>query len=103
MTRSRNLMRRELSVRLCHAGLALVCVPLGLLSKRVSPGVPAWVSENLAGSVYVMWWSFLVLAAFPRAKEARVVACVLLLTCSIEFLQLWHPPTLSAVRATRQG
>ncbi|MFO7934644.1 MAG: DUF2809 domain-containing protein [Bacteroidales bacterium] len=39
----------------------------------------------------------------PRAKAWKIVTGVFSVTCLLEFLQLWHPPFLEAVRDTFIG
>lgn len=92
-----------LSERLLFVAGILVLVPLGLLTKvYAGPGSP-WVTAYAGGALYEMCWVFLVLAAWPRLSVWMVCASVFLATCGIEFLQLWHPPLLTAARSTVLG
>lgn len=50
-----------------------------------------------------MFWVFLVLALAPRLRPGPVSASVFVVTSVLEFLQLWQPPILSAVRSTFVG
>ena len=68
---------------------ATVCVPLGLGLKGASTGgLPPWVADHLAGSIYVLFWCFVVLALRPSSRAAVVISAVVLATCGLEFLQL---------------
>jgi hypothetical protein len=46
---------------------------------------------------------FFTLVLAPRLAPLPVCIAALLGTCAIDFLQLWHPPLLEAVRATLPG
>ena len=65
-----------------------------------------WWVNNL-GPASVAYVVFFMLAAFlvvPRRELAtRIAVGVLLVTCVLEFLQLWHPPWLQAIRSTFLG
>lgn len=58
---------------------------------------------SAGGVIYVLFWSLLLVAARPRAPVRGSLLIVLGLTCALEFLQLWNPPVLAAVRATSLG
>ena len=83
--------------------VAAVLIPLGVATKLYSGPGSAWVGGNVGGSVYVVFWCFLVLAIWPRLSAGRVASVVLCCTVSLEFLQLWHPPVLEAARGTLWG
>jgi hypothetical protein len=86
---------------------ALVCaallVPLGIGSKLYTGPLEDWVRDSAGGFLYVMFWVFAVLAAAPRLHAGAVCVGVFLVTSALEFLQLWHPPFLTAVRSTFLG
>ena len=69
-----------------------------------SPG-RRWL--NVCGPASVAYVVFFMLAAFlivPSRKLAtRIAVGVLLVTCVLEFLQLWHPPWLQGIRSTFVG
>jgi len=79
--------------------LALL-VPLGLLTKATDNEL---VRGYAGGVLYVMFFTFAVLLARPDWRPERVAAGVLLATCGLEVLQLWHPPWLERIRATFLG
>ena len=60
-------------------------------------------SRIMPGSLYVIAWIFFTLVLAPRLAPLPVCIAALLGTSAIEFLQLWHPPLLEAVRATLPG
>ncbi|MGH1363534.1 MAG: DUF2809 domain-containing protein [Calditrichia bacterium] len=85
--------------RTSFALLALLCVPIGLFSKSL----PGWVAANLGGAIYVMWWGFLALTLRPKLSPLKVAGAAFIVTCGVEFLQLWHPLFLETIRATQAG
>lgn len=89
--------------RLRYATLAVLLIPLGVATKLYSGPGASWIGGNLGGSVYVAFWSALILAIRPSWSVRRVAVGVFVCTTGIEFLQLWHPPVLQALRGTLLG
>ena len=87
-------------------GLASVAIvaSAGLYGKRYYHG-PAehWVHDSLGGVSYVILWCLVLAICLPKWPEARIAATVLVATCALEFLQLWHPPLLESLRANFLG
>ncbi len=83
---------------------AIILVTLAGLALKLHPG-PAggWLRDHGAGIAYVVFWMLLLLLLRPTLAIARVAAGVLLVTCGLELLQLWHPPALEAVRGSFLG
>ena len=82
----------------------LLVAPLGLYAKRGYQGPAShWAHDSLGGVFYEIFWALLLALAAPRMRAARVAAVVLAATCILEFLQLWHPPLLEALRANFIG
>lgn len=77
--------------------------PLGFATKLYHGPGHAWVSGHAGGVPYVTFWILLVLLVAPRLSAARVTLAVLAVTCTLEFLQLWHPPILEHIRASFLG
>ncbi|HEX5066340.1 MAG TPA: DUF2809 domain-containing protein [Myxococcota bacterium] len=82
---------------------AALLVPLGVGSKLYTGPLEGWVRDSAGGFLYVMFWVFALLAAAPRLRAGPVCIGVFLVTSTLEFLQLWHPPLLTAVRSTFLG
>ena len=81
----------------------LIVTPLGFASKFYS-GPGAWWLNNYAGGImYEIFWCLAVSFLWQRASPVLIAACVFAATCSLEFLQLWHPRFLGVVRATFMG
>ena len=76
-----------------------VIVPVGFSSKFYRGPAAAWVNDSLGGFFYVLFWCLVVFLLMPRRRPASVAAAVLAATCTLEFLQLWHPPFLELLRS----
>jgi len=83
--------------------MTALLVPLGVGTKLYTGPGATWVVGNLGGSVYVAFWSLLVLTIRPRFDVVRVAGAVLVCTSFVEVLQRWHPPFLEAARDTLVG
>jgi hypothetical protein len=78
--------------------LALI-VPAGFYCKFYRGPLHVWVNDSLGGTFYVAFWCLVVFLLWPRAASVRIAAGVLVATCVLEFLQLWHPPFLEMLRS----
>lgn len=77
----------------------VIIVPIGFYSKFYSGPYSEWVNDSLGGIFYEIFWCLLVfLFIYPR-KLWLIPACVFIITCCLEFLQLWHPPFLEFLRS----
>jgi hypothetical protein len=81
----------------------LILTPVGFYSKFYSGPGGEWVNDSLGGSFYVVFWCLVVHLLAPRAAPWKVAVSVLAVTCSLEFMQRWHPGFLEAIRATFLG
>ncbi|KAM3093826.1 DUF2809 domain-containing protein [Phormidesmis sp. 146-12] len=80
----------------------VLLVPIGYLIRFSQSGFP-WLDDALGSVAYEMFWITLALTGFPKFSPKKVAIAVCLVTCAIEFLQLWQPPFLQAIRATLPG
>ncbi len=81
------------------ASLAVV-LPLGFLLKFYTGPGQDWLNNSVAGLAYVIFWCLVFFFVWPsRRAITPIVAGVLLVTCVLETLQLWHPPFLEVVRS----
>jgi hypothetical protein len=93
------MIRRYLIDSLPTAASLLIIVPLGFYSKFYRGPAAAWANDSLGGFLYVVFWCLLVFLAVPRCNPRRIAGGVLIATCILEFLQLWHPPFLEFLRS----
>jgi hypothetical protein len=85
--------------------LSIVSAALvGLYCKRGYHGpAESWVRDSAGGVFYEIFWCLAAVLLLPRVRAARISAGVFVVTCCLEFLQLWHPPLLEAMRANFLG
>ena len=76
-----------------------IILPLGLYSKRYRGPAWHWVNDSLGGVFYEILWCLVVALLLPRVRAGRIATAVLIATCILEFLQLWHPPFLEYLRS----
>jgi Protein of unknown function (DUF2809) len=78
---------------------AIALIPIGYWVRFYGFG-PSELKDALGSIVYEMFWITLGLACWPKVSPLKISSGVFLLTCGLEFLQLWQPPFLQALRAT---
>lgn len=81
----------------------LICIPIGFYSKFYRGPASRWVNNSLSGVFYEIFWCLLIFLIADNAKPWMIAASVLIITCVLEFLQLWHPPFLELLRNTFIG
>ena len=80
----------------------VVIIPLGYMVRFYGPA-PASLNDWLGSIAYEIFWILLIALLFPHASPVWTAVGVFLATCALEFLQLWQPPFLQAMRATLPG
>lgn len=98
---SPNARLRDLRLRIIATLTAVTVIGFG--SKYYTGPGATWANNSLAGAFYEIFWQLVVLFCAPRASLGRIALGVFLATCALEFLQLWHPPLLEAIRANFIG
>ncbi|HDP67953.1 MAG TPA: DUF2809 domain-containing protein [Candidatus Marinimicrobia bacterium] len=84
--------------------LVLIFVtPLGFYTKFYTGPLQNWVNNSLGGVFYEIFWCLVLALFFQRLRPQQIAGFVLLVTCALEFLQLWHPPFLESLRANFIG
>ena len=61
------------------------------------------VKQFIRGGALEILWIVLIAFLWPQVSPLNIAIGVCLLTCGVEFLQLWHPPFLQALRANLLG
>lgn len=74
-------------------------VPVGIYSKLYQGPVADWVNNSLGGVFYEIFWCLLAFLILPNVQAWAIPLVVLLVTCILEFMQLWHPATLTYIRS----
>lgn len=83
--------------------LSLVTVA-GFLFKFYIGSSQKWFNEYGAGVCYEIFWCLFFFLIFSKRKDiTKIAVYVLIVTCILETLQLWHPVFLQAIRSTFLG
>ncbi len=83
--------------------LLLVITPLGFLSKLYNGTYANWLNNSFGGILYEIFWCLVIFFFLYNSKILKIVFGVFLITSSLEFLQLWHPPFLQLIRSNFIG
>lgn len=90
-----------------YRNLILIClliiVILGLATKFYQGVFAEWLNNSFSSIFYEAFWIFLVIFIQPRLTPGWVAFWVFIITSFLEFMQLWKPPFLQAIRATLIG
>jgi hypothetical protein len=77
----------------------LIITPAGFYSKFYNGPASEWINNSFGGLLYVVFWCLVVFFLFPRVRPLKIILPVLLVTCMLEFLQLWNPQFLNYLRS----
>ncbi len=81
----------------------LIIVPPGVYSKFYRGQAENWVNNSLGGVLYVIFWCLFAFLFLSNTKPWKIAAVVFVITCFLEFLQLWDPPLLEFLRSNFVG
>jgi hypothetical protein len=81
----------------------LLIVPVGLATKFYRGPAAWWFNDYLGGVFYEIFWCLFFAFILPNVSAFLISIWVFLVTCALEFLQLWHPPFLEMIRSTFIG
>jgi len=79
--------------------LLLITAVLGFALKYYRGPAQALLNNSLAGIAYVVFWCLLFKLIIPKTTAFKIVSLVTLITCLLEFAQLWHPTWLNSLRS----
>ncbi|RLD51080.1 MAG: DUF2809 domain-containing protein, partial [Bacteroidetes bacterium] len=83
--------------------ILLFIVPLGFYTKIYSGPANIWVNNSFGGFFYEIFWILFIFLFFQKTKPLNIAIWVFAITCTIEFLQLWHSPFLEMLRGNFIG
>jgi hypothetical protein len=90
----------RIKILLCLAA----AVPLGFGVKFYPGPGSEWCNTHGAAVIYEIFWCLAAFFFFPARRNVTIIAItVFIITCALEFMQLWHPPLLEAVRSAPLG
>jgi hypothetical protein len=82
----------------------LIVTVMGFLFKYYTGFAHKWFNYYGAAVFYEIFWCLFVFIFFRSSKAIiQIPLWVFIITCILEFLQLWHPPLLEQIRATLIG
>ena len=92
------LKRKWIILSLC------LVTPAGFLFKFYAGAGHKWFNDYGGGLLYEIFWCLIVFFFVPHRKYITPITLwVLIITCILETLQLWHPPLLEQIRSTFLG
>ena len=80
-----------------------IVTPLGFASKSYRGPGHEWFNNYAGAILYEIFWILLIMLVWRKLSPLWVSVGVLLVTCFLEVLQLWHPPFLEVIRGTFIG
>src|SRR5688572_30158285 len=89
--------------RLQYVMLAVVTVVIGLALHLHGRGLPFAVRDPLGDVLWAVMMTWLLSAVAPGSRILTRAVAALLICCAVEFSQLYHAPTIDAVRGTTAG
>ena len=88
------------SIRILHAVLALLTVPVGMSTRIYKAQMPYLIGAYGGDILYATLIFFCIRFCLPRKKLATIALYAYLVCITIECLQLYHAPWIEAVRHT---
>ena len=85
--------------RILAAISLLIVTPAGFYSKFYTGPAAEWVNNSFGGFLYVIFWCLLLYLLFPGIRTWKIGLGVFIVTCLLEFLQLWDPQFLNYIRS----
>ncbi|HAO21479.1 MAG: hypothetical protein BWK80_56465 [Desulfobacteraceae bacterium IS3] len=75
-----------------------ILIPVGFYTKFYKGPLAQWLNASSGGVFYEIFWCLLIFL-FAEIRPVIIALSVLITTCCLEFLQLWHPPILEWLRS----
>ncbi len=79
--------------------ILIVLVPVGFYTKFYSGPAQTWINNSFGGFLYEIFWCLVFFIVFPQTRPKIIAITVFVITCLLEFLQLWHPSFLELIRS----
>lgn len=81
----------------------ILIIPLGFFTKFYTGPAMNWINNSVGGLLYEIFWCLVFYFLYPLFRPFLIALIVLISTCFLEFLQLWHPPFLELIRSNFIG
>jgi len=83
--------------------LLLIIIPLGFYTKFYSGFGHEWVNNKLGGVFYEIFWCLLFFIILPNTKPIKIALWILIITCILEFVQLFDNSFLEIIHSNFIG
>ncbi len=83
--------------------LVITVVILGLSSRRLAIGLPQWLNLYLGDILWALMVFFILGLLFSQKSPQWVAVMAILFAFGVEISQLYHSPSIDALRRTRIG
>ena len=83
--------------------IIILIVPVGFTTKYYKGPAAGWINNSLGGVFYEIFWCLFLFIFFHRPKPISLTLTVFIVTCILEFLQLWHFGFLEFIRSNFVG
>lgn len=81
----------------------IVITPIGFMTKFYVGPAQIWVRDSLGGLFYEIFWCLIFGFIFMKVRPIKIAIWIFIITCTLEFLQLWHPAFLEFLRSNFIG
>lgn len=78
--------------------LLVLLIIVGVSTKFYHGVASEFVNNHLGGIIYVIFWILFFSTILPKQKPFKITLWVFMITCVIEFTQLYHPIYLEKLR-----
>lgn len=78
--------------------LLVLLIIVGVSTKFYHGVASVFVNNHLGGIIYVIFWILFFSLILPKQKAFKITLWVFMVTCVIEFTQLYHPLYLDKLR-----
>ncbi len=104
ITRSPEMMLSRKTLNFHILLSLLIVVTMGFFFKYYVGPAHQWLNNYGAAVFYEIFWCLFAFLFFKGQSAIwQIPLWVFIITCILEFLQLWHPPLLEQFRATLIG
>ena len=83
--------------------LLILVAAIGFFTKFYFGPYKNLINFHLGGFFYVIFWCLFFALIFPDTSTIKITSGVFIITCCLEFLQLWKPVSLQEIRSTFIG
>lgn len=83
--------------------ILLIIIPLGFYTKLYTGPGHEWINNKLGGVFYEIFWCLLFFIILPNIKPIKIALWVYIITCILEFIQLFSNSFFEIIRTNYIG